>query len=64
MAVDEDPLARPGWAAGRVRHGAEALDAEIEFWLAAPPSVRLAAAWQLVEEAWTIEGTRWTSTPI
>ena len=56
MMVDGDPVARPGWTAGRVRHGADALEAELEFWLAAPPAVRLAAAWQMVEEAWAIEG--------
>lgn len=56
MTIERNPATRPGWTAGRVRHGAEALDAEIAFWLAAPPEMRLAAAWQLVEEAWAIEG--------
>ena len=47
---------RPGWTAGRVRRGPEAEDAEIEFWLSAPPSIRLAAVWQMVEERWLMEG--------
>lgn len=47
---------RASWSGGVARSFEELEAAGAAFWADAPPDVKLAAMWQLLVDAWVIEG--------